>query len=64
MGANHGLIQDQRNNPANIIIKKIAETLNSGPYSSQPWDLRIVLGCWAVCFVIDLTNSITVIDEA
>lgn len=40
------LLDIKRNNPANVIIKKIAETLKSGPYSSQPWNLRMVLGCW------------------
>ncbi|QGA13009.1 hypothetical protein EYB26_000654 [Talaromyces marneffei] len=48
------LLDIKRNNPAKVIVKKIAETLTSGPYSSQPWNLRIVLGCWnssylAVC---------------
>ncbi|EED19764.1 glycerophosphoryl diester phosphodiesterase family protein [Talaromyces stipitatus ATCC 10500] len=40
------LLDIKRNNPANVILPKIAETLKSGPYSSQPWNLRIVLGCW------------------
>ncbi|OKL62947.1 hypothetical protein UA08_01765 [Talaromyces atroroseus] len=44
------LLDIKRNNDVKVIIKKIAEVVKSGPYASQPWYSRIVLGCWTPAY--------------